>query len=1452
MSTVVKTANGHLTSLLIQQQVPEFVVADHPKFVTFIEKYYEFMANNTLMATSANSDVYYYGADTGTKILQDIRDVDKTDFDQFVEKFRRQYGFSFPQSIYPDANRATLYKNMVNFYQSVGTEDAFKMLFRLLYNEEIEIYYPKRDLLIASGGNYIQQSRIRVNYVDNINHIENKLIVGANSGAFGTVERVEVVPAGRDTFISGKVSNSSITYLSGTTDYLSNNAIHEQEKSLERTAKYAYVVMTSQSGNFELYEELYYSEGGVANTTLVANTNILPVLKRTIMQENFSRYNEANNFVSLYDGKFPNREKSTNPPWGSANVVSIGAANTIDAGHYISYTNTGFWHTTGSGTGQIQIISNSASVSVGERVLRIGNNSVGTATGDLRHFVYSVPIPVNLDGQIYRLTFRARDVGGNSAYSVAAGNRFSAGIIPMRKDGRIISDTGYVGNYANAMLDTYETPYWLVSHKQSLDDNFYEYTAYFNGLVKDRSKQIGYVSSNYGNGGRKDLPSGQRNYNSLARTLNREVLLPRETAYILPTFKVNEPANGASFSQGITEIDYILFDEITTTQRQQGYGVGAYRDETSLLSGSSRLYDGHYWQQYAYDIRSKQQLKDYSTVVREAAHPSGFKMFGTKISESSANASIKFSNNNITDTFLPSQLDSLAGWWRADAIHPQNIQYKRWSPKATSNGNFGDSKNRLPVSLASFEDRSVNYANVQYWGTLGMDVGRVEISRSTSEESTSRSPLAGDRVLKITQDHHDVGGVAFLGSSKYEAHVELLDEIVDIAKGSSTVVPDRMSNESDYSFPIVLEPKKKWLLSAYMTTSNTTTDVSINCPQPYIRPSNSSGLILSEGYYAEGDGFSNFSQENSWERKSAIFDLTSNSSTRYSLGLSIPDSTSFTQATGNTFFLIDGLMLEEYIPEVHGTSAPYTPSSYVSPGMSGANVISWFDQSPNKHHVYANTHGGIFYTPQYIANAVGGKPAIRFSANTVKNNSNVYTFSSIGGTANSDALYYGDATNFKPPTSGLQSKLVSNSAGGYMGGTLASNSLPRSVANTWTIMAVVKTNLGVNATSYDTTLHPTIFNSGYAGNEDALSDSGSASGTLNLGYDVVGETGAVQVNVVNSTAGLQSMNTATVTTFGSLASPNTASSFRIVGVSVNASLLSSSSTEDLLNFHIDGRRFANSEINNFGVSGFTGAYNFSQNNHVTSIGKWKPGNSSVTTSNPVASVYEYGAADWDGDIAEILVFNEKLSNSNIAKVEGYLAHKYSLQENLKHKDDDGNGGPEVEAYRWEFANTTDGWEIPDRVTVGYVWENADANGYIELTAASGSALNMVINNTPDFAIDGAAYDKFGIRFINVASYTPQTPRGIFTWVTVDGIETSLTEQGLAFGEGWKEHYVDLSGQSNWTSKKIKTLSYKLDEDSDGGQKYYIDWIYVSGNNHPHPYRYNAPLAIGANSWNRSY
>ena len=254
------------------------------------------------------------------------------------------------------------------------------------------------------------------------------------------------------------------------------------------------------------------------------------------------------------------------------------------------------WYTHGIGQGEIKLVSDIDGASAGQ-VLQIGNNSstgVASANGDLRHLIYAKNIGIGGEGRLYRMTVRARCLGGNSASFASEGNLFSAGVACLRHDQRKLSANGY--------LNQWDDPIWLVSHKQSIDDEFFDYIAYFRGRENKRniSANTPYPSTNYGNGGRLDLTSGTRYYNSAQRATEGAVRLPFNTTWFRPTIKVNEPSSDVSYSQGITQIDYVLVEEIDTMQSQIGTPSGEYQSEQSLLSSkSAKLFDNHYRQVFA-------------------------------------------------------------------------------------------------------------------------------------------------------------------------------------------------------------------------------------------------------------------------------------------------------------------------------------------------------------------------------------------------------------------------------------------------------------------------------------------------------------------------------------------------------------------------------------------------------------------------------------------------------------------------------------------------------------------------------------------------------------------------------------------------------------------------------------------------------------------------------------
>ena len=163
------------TSTIVGTQLPDFVRNDYPIFVTFLEKYYEWLE------TQGN-------VSSGIKELQLSKDIDEAD-EYYLDKLKNDLLPYFPQEVVSD--KRLFLKLVTQFYKSSGTQDSIKFLFRALFNENIDIYYPKDDILIASDGKWVLPLALRVDTDDlNIFNIENTLIVGQTSKATAIVEKV--------------------------------------------------------------------------------------------------------------------------------------------------------------------------------------------------------------------------------------------------------------------------------------------------------------------------------------------------------------------------------------------------------------------------------------------------------------------------------------------------------------------------------------------------------------------------------------------------------------------------------------------------------------------------------------------------------------------------------------------------------------------------------------------------------------------------------------------------------------------------------------------------------------------------------------------------------------------------------------------------------------------------------------------------------------------------------------------------------------------------------------------------------------------------------------------------------------------------------------------------------------------------------------------------------------
>ena len=189
-------------SVRVEGQLPQFVKEDHATFVAFLEAYYEYMEQEGKPYEIIGN-------------LNNYANLDKTT-DEFLNHFKKQFGEDIPEAVFANANKPFVLKHLRDFYRTKGSEKAFQFLFRLLHKEEIDFYYPGRDMLRTSDGKYGKSEVIRVidtSSSDDVFKMVGKTITGATSGASALVETVLNESIGAYTsstmFLSGVIGDFS-------------------------------------------------------------------------------------------------------------------------------------------------------------------------------------------------------------------------------------------------------------------------------------------------------------------------------------------------------------------------------------------------------------------------------------------------------------------------------------------------------------------------------------------------------------------------------------------------------------------------------------------------------------------------------------------------------------------------------------------------------------------------------------------------------------------------------------------------------------------------------------------------------------------------------------------------------------------------------------------------------------------------------------------------------------------------------------------------------------------------------------------------------------------------------------------------------------------------------------------------------------------------------------------
>ena len=618
-------------SNLVASQVPFFVRNDHDNFVAFVEAYYEFLEQQT-------------GVVNVSKSLLDQSDVDLTDI--FVEKFYDNFLPFIPKNTIVD--KTLILKHIKDFYRARGTEKSIRFLMRILFDEDVEFYYPQKDILKVSDGKWYQEksvkiTNIRVNGVANNQlGIETKFIngkiTGDTSNAYALVEKTSSYYEGSSLVRELKLSNQFRTFGSGegitsifsegdtqktitanlfsgginTVEIINGGTRYQvgDQIIIESGSGFGgnIIVSSVSSGNLTAIAALNGGAGfKVGNEVLItggggtgANANVSSVSADNFYHPN--TYNIVSSIIALELNTPINNAKYSNLNSSITNPLNEWISNSMS---YFVYANTG--PITGVllynlGTGYTEAPSITAQANTRVRNLgilgkmRIVDGGTGYYIGDIIEFL-------NVRG--------GSGSGANARVAnvdVSQGNAISK-VEFVNVLGHITGGSGY------------------------------------NQLFLPRANVVSSNAQAYGANVEVTavLGSGETLFSSdsaQGRILSLQILQTGSGYTTAPTLNLKQSGDGTA--QAVATVITGAFTY-----------PGRYLNDDGHISSYNFIQDRDYYQKFSYVVKVRQSLDKYRSVLKKLIHPAGMKLFGEYLTvDEGANLTIPIrdASDNIVST----------------------------------------------------------------------------------------------------------------------------------------------------------------------------------------------------------------------------------------------------------------------------------------------------------------------------------------------------------------------------------------------------------------------------------------------------------------------------------------------------------------------------------------------------------------------------------------------------------------------------------------------------------------------------------------------------------------------------------------------------------------------------------------------------------------------------------
>ena len=622
-------------SPFIASQFPSIYKEEGPLFIAFVKAYFEWLE-------SENQVIY------DSRRLLEYRDIDKT-VDVFINNFKKKYMFPIPEDIAGD--KVLLQKHIKEVYGSKGTERGLKLLFQLLFADNISVYKPGDDVFRLSDGDWNRDIYLEVSFKPFNSLFVGEFIRGRISGARAYVESFQTK------FVNNK--NINIFYL---TDVVGNfrhdevvlideSKLPEGEvpsvtaiNSPKIIGSMTEVDVSNRSSPFgyTVGDILEVQGRGSRGKVVVTKLKELDGTISFNLEDGGSGYT-VNNTVFLIKGPvtgvvvedggtgYSNSDFiifSNGTANATANLVTDGSGvilnNTAGGETNFTITNGGNgFLTTNAFTVTVTIANSTGGSSAGSSanlvpIIAGGGDQAGLRIGALTNvkFLFSSAVKINTIGKTLNYIVTANNVDntliGQLSYPTGNGyglaSNVAAGFDTILKDA--LSFQNYEVGTISKIFTTNPGQDYTTNVQITVTDTII-------GLMELPDKEHPAGRGEQGNGqlGNNAVVTGVAGFGDDA--LGEVKVIDSGLGY-----EQREEALLVSLS------NTNLITSGTVLLTRQGQGEGNFKSTRGFLNSDKYIHDSYYYQDYSYEVRSSIVFSKYSDLLRKLWHPAGVEKFG--------------------------------------------------------------------------------------------------------------------------------------------------------------------------------------------------------------------------------------------------------------------------------------------------------------------------------------------------------------------------------------------------------------------------------------------------------------------------------------------------------------------------------------------------------------------------------------------------------------------------------------------------------------------------------------------------------------------------------------------------------------------------------------------------------------------------------------------------------